>query len=126
MCITLAKKFVLVNGFSKGFFGASNGLRQGDLLSLLLFIVATHILNCMLVLGMQNELIKGIQYPHSRSQVLNIQYADNTLIFLTPCEEGIVNLKRILYCFQACSGRKINFSKSSLTRIRIPDARMVR
>ena len=125
-CITFARFSILVNGSPKGFFGASNGLRQGDPLSPLLFIVAAHILNHMLALGMQNNLIQGIQFPNSRPQVLNIQYADDTLIFLTPGEDGIINLKRILCCFQVCSGLKINFSKSSLTGIRIPNAQLDR
>ena len=73
----------------------------------------------MLALGMNNSLIKGIQFSHGRSHVLNIQYADDTLIFLTPEEEGIINLKRILYCFQVCTGLKIKFNKSSLTGIMI-------
>ena len=42
----------------------------------------------------------------------------NTL-FLEPLDRCIVNLKRILCCFQACAGLKINFHKSSLTGIGI-------
>ena len=72
MCVTSAKFSILVNGSPKGFFGATNGLRQGDPLSPLLFIVATHILNRMLVLGKQNNLIEGIQFPHSGPEVLNM------------------------------------------------------
>ena len=117
MCITAAKFSVLVNGFPKGYFGASNGLRQGDPLSPLLFIVATHMLNRMLALGIENRLITGIQYPHSGPSITNIQYADDTLIFLALSEEYVVNLKRILCCFQTCSGLKINFNKSSITGI---------
>ena len=74
----------------KGYFGASNGLRQGDPLSPLLFIVATHILNRMLALGSDNQLINGIQFPHSRPSVTNIQYADDTLIFITPSVDNVV------------------------------------
>ena len=57
---------------------------------------------------------------------MNIQYADDTIIFLSPEEEGIINLKRILDCFQACSGLKINFSKSSLTGIKMSDEQVNR
>ena len=110
MCINTTKFSILVNGSPKGFFGASNGLKQGDVLSPLLFIVATHILNRMLALEKENNLIKGIQYPHAGSDVVNIQYADDTLLFLSPSEDYVINLKRILCCFQTCFGLKINFN----------------
>ena len=72
MCISLARFTVLVNGSPRGFFGASNGLRQGDPLSPLLFIVAAHVLHRMLALGVYNNLITGIQFPNGGPQVLNI------------------------------------------------------
>ena len=114
MCISSARFSIQVNGSPKGFFEASNGLRQGDPISPLLFIVAADVLNRMLTLRVSNNLINRIQFPHGGAQVLNIQYVDDTLIFLSPEEEGIINLKRILGYFQVCSGLKINFSKSSL------------
>ena len=126
MCISSARFFVLVNGSPRGFFGASNGLRQGDPLSPLLFIVAAHVLNRMLALGVSNNLISGIQFPNGGPQVLNIQYADDTLLFLSPEEQGIINLKRILGCFQACSGLKINFGKSSITGIQVLEDQVLR
>ena len=121
-----ARFSILVNGSPRGFFGASNGLRQGDHLSPLLFIVATHVLNRILALGVSNNLINDIQFPNGGPHVLNIQYADDTLIFLTPEKEGIINLKRILGCFQACSGLKINFSKSSITGIHVSNDQVLR
>ena len=89
-------------------------------------MLTSHIRLRMLALEMQNNLIQGIQFPHSGPQFLNIQYAYDTFIFLTPREDGIINLKRILCCFQAYSGLKINFSKSSLTEIKIPNAQLDR
>ena len=126
MCISSTRFSVLVNGSPKGFFGASNGLSQGDSLSPLLFIVAAHVLNRMLALGVSNNIIYGIQFPNGGPQVLNIQYADDTLLFLSAKEEGIINLKRILCCFQACSWFKINFGKSSITGIQVLEDQVLR
>ena len=53
---------------------------------------------------------------------MNIQYTDDTLIFLESSDHCIVNLKRILCCFQTCAGLKIKFNKSSLVGIGIPNA----
>ena len=72
MCISSARFSIPVNGSPRGFFGASNCLRHGDPISPLLFIVAAHVLNRMLALGVSNNLIKGIQFPHGGPQVLNI------------------------------------------------------
>ena len=62
----------------------------------------------MLALGRENKLITRIQFPHSGPNVVNIQYVDDTFIFLAPTEDCMVNLKRILCCFYTCSGLKIN------------------
>ena len=121
MYIYTAKFSILINGSPKGHFGASNGLRQGDPLSPLLFIIVTHILNKMLCLCKNNNLISGIKFPNNGLEVLNIQYADDTLLFLSPSDECLINFKRIRCCFQACSGLKINFHKFSLIRIGISD-----
>ena len=43
------------------------------------------------------------------------------MIFLTPTIEGVANLKRVLCCFQACSGLKINFDKSSISGLGVPE-----
>ena len=49
--------------------------------------VASHIHNRMLTLVKENNLIKGIQYPYAGLEVVNIQYADDTLLFLSPTED---------------------------------------
>lgn len=72
MCLYSAKVSILINGSPNEYFGASNGLRQGDSLFPLLFIIITYVLNKMLYLGQSNNLLKGIKFPNNGLEVLNI------------------------------------------------------
>ena len=50
-----------------------------------------------------------------------LQYADDTLIFSRPDSDKVVNMGRILRCFQLISGLKINFGKSRLSGIGVDE-----
>ena len=47
-CISIVKFSILINGSPKDFFGNSRGLRQGDPLSLLLFVIVMEALSQLL------------------------------------------------------------------------------
>lgn len=49
----------MVNGTPKGFFPTYKGLRQGNPLSLLLFILVIEALSCLLVRAVQGGLLTG-------------------------------------------------------------------
>jgi hypothetical protein len=58
-CISSARFCVLVNGTLTGFFSSSQGLRQGDPLSPLLFVIAMEALSKMLTVIVDKGLLSG-------------------------------------------------------------------
>ena len=58
-CISTVRFSVIVNGSLTGFFDSSRGLRQGDPLSPLLFLLIMEVLSCMLRRLVERGFIKG-------------------------------------------------------------------
>ncbi|XP_015955069.1 uncharacterized protein LOC107479451 [Arachis duranensis] len=82
----------MVNGAPSKPFKMEMGLRQGDSLSLYLFVLVVDVLNRM----------------------IGEAFADDTIMFCPPEEETVRNYKRLLRCFEVMSRLSINFDKSSL------------
>ena len=59
-CISTVRISIIVNGSPIGFFYSSRGLRQGDPLSSLLFLLVIEVLSRMLKKTMEGGLLKGI------------------------------------------------------------------
>ena len=62
-------------------------------------------------------LIRGESFGRDEVHVSHLQFADDTMIFLKPKIDYVLNLKRILRCFELSSGLKINFHKSCLMSV---------
>ena len=78
---------ILVNGTPSGFFSSSRGLRQGDPLSPLLFVVVMEALSRMLTATMDHGLLIGFSVGFQNLEVLAVShllFADDTLIFFRP------------------------------------------
>jgi hypothetical protein len=58
-CVSTVKFSILVNGVPSGFFQSSQGIRQGDPLSPLLFVVIMEALSRMLNASMLQGLLSG-------------------------------------------------------------------
>ena len=110
---------VLLNGIPGNSIVHQRGLRQGDPLSPMLFILVMDVLGHM-VSKAANE---GLLQPLSR-RVLQHRislYADDVVLFLRP-EAGDINLlMEILNLFGDASGLKTNLQKSSVLPIRCGD-----
>lgn len=111
-CVTTARISILVNGSPTEEFSPQKGLRQGDPLSPFLFNIAAEGLNVLLKRARVLGLIKGASIGSGNLKLSHLQFADDTILFCDAEWEEIVNVKRILRCFEIMSGLKINFHKS--------------
>jgi len=111
---------VLINGQPSKEIRHARGLRQGDPLSPLLFILASDPLQCIIEVAAN----RGILIP-ILPKVANLRcslYADNVAIFADPSSLELEHLHRILAFFGDCSGLKINISKTEIFPIRLVDS----
>uniref|UniRef100_A0A2N9IB59 Uncharacterized protein n=1 Tax=Fagus sylvatica TaxID=28930 RepID=A0A2N9IB59_FAGSY len=119
-CISTVRFSVLVNGSAHGFFSTSRGLRQGDPLSPMLFIMVMEALSRMLERAVAGGYITGFSVGNSTGVELSIShslFADDTLIFCGADSEQAWYLRGVFIWFQAISGLKINLSKSELVPV---------
>jgi hypothetical protein len=119
-CISTVRFSILVNGTPSGFFSSYRGLRQGDPLSPLLFVVVMEALSLMLATTLDQGNLTGFSVGSRDSEAFVVNYllfADDTLIFCGAQEEQIRHLRCIFLCFEAASGLRINLRKPKIVPI---------
>ncbi|GJY76043.1 RNA-directed DNA polymerase, eukaryota [Tanacetum coccineum] len=109
-CLDSAFASVLINGSPTSKFKLHHGLRQGDPLSPLLFILA---IEAPFIEAKNKNLFHGVEVGVDKVHVSHLQFVDDALILGDWSKPNNENLSRILTCFHLTSGFKVNFSKSS-------------
>jgi retron-type reverse transcriptase len=107
---------VLINGRAGEAFLHGRGLRQGDPLSPLLFIIVMDVLAAMFRaaerVGVLTDLAaRGVKYCVSL-------YADDVVVFSRPEDGELSSIRQILHTFDAASGLHVNYAKSVAAPIR--------
>ena len=121
MSILLGSSYsaVFLNGARGKWFKHWRGLRQGDPLSLMLFILAMEPLQRLLELATTNGAIT--QVAHRSAKLRISMYADDAAIFLNPILEEVREVAYILSVFGNASGLLVNVAKSACFPIRCED-----
>lgn len=105
---------ILINGSPTKEISPRRGIRQGDPISPLLFLIVGEILNCMISEAVNKDILSGISIANLSSSVSHLQFTDDTILFIRKDLKSVQGIKRVLQCFELISGLKINFHKSSL------------
>lgn len=112
----IASTRVLVNGIPGALISHRRGLRQGDSLSPMLFILAMDVLNLLL---RKAEEVGLFQHLASRGLTQRASFfADDAVVFLRPIKSELTACVALLDDFTEASGLRVNFSKTSAHLIR--------
>lgn len=115
---------VLLNGVAGKTFHCKRGVRQGDPLSPLLFVLAADLLQSILNKATQLGHLK-LPIPAPSPHFPIIQYADDTLIVLEASAPQLFFLRGILQSFSDSTGLRVNYSKSMMVPINLNNERLV-
>lgn len=120
-CVCLALMSILLNGSSLKPFNMEKGLRQGDPLSPYLFILISEALVWFFKNATDLNLIEPVLIGKNKVRLNLLQFADDTLMFVTNNPQCITNYFRILDIFAVMSSLNLNFSKSNFITWKLED-----
>jgi hypothetical protein len=100
---------VKVNESMGSYFKSRKGVRQGDPLSPVLFILAADCLAKMVHTAQNNGLIKGFISDMIPNGVAVLQYADDTILCIEDDADTAQNMKILMYLYKKMSALNFKF-----------------
>jgi hypothetical protein len=119
LLLRTASTSVLINGNVGDAFRHGRGLRQGDPISPLLFVLAMDVLSALFRTAERAGVLGDLSSIGLRHRVS--LYADDVVIFVRPELAELATVWEILGCFGLASGLNANLAKSSAAPIRCSD-----
>ncbi|XP_026384252.1 uncharacterized protein LOC113279804 [Papaver somniferum] len=105
------KILVLVNGGPCGFFKVGRGLRQGDTLYPILFVIAEEVLSRNITKMVQEVTIRSM-VNRNGCKPSHLLFADDIFVFCNGHKKSLEQLMRFLLKYQQASWKMVNKSKS--------------
>jgi hypothetical protein len=113
-----------LNGVPGKVIHCRRGVRQGDPLSPLLFVLAADLLQSLINKAKDLGLLKLLISLQCSSDFPVLQYADDTLIIMEGCANQLFFLKTLLNSFTEVTGLKVNFQKSMMVPINLSQEKL--
>ena len=113
-CITSVSYSVIINGATSGNIVPTWGLRQGDPLSPILFLIYTEGLSALINKATRNQLLTSISICRGYPRVTHLLFADDNILFCKASAGESRELKFLLQKYEDASSQKINTDKSSI------------
>jgi hypothetical protein len=114
---------VLLNGAPGNFFRCTRGVRQGDPLSPLLFVLAAELLQILINRAASINL-QSLPIPQPMADFPIVQYADDTLLLMQDDARQLFFLKALLHSFASSTGLHVNYRKSHMYPINISQEKL--
>ncbi|CAL1413585.1 unnamed protein product [Linum trigynum] len=113
-CLISASFSVMMNGTPSGYFSPSRGLRQGDPLSPLLFVLCTEGFAALLQRAIADKKLAGIKVAPRAPRLSHLFFADDSYLFLRGNLQECENLIEVLNEYEELSGQRVNLAKSAV------------
>ena len=113
-CITSVSYLVIINGATSGNIVPTWGLRQGDPLSPILFLIYTEGLSALINKATRNQLLTSISICRGYPRVTHLLFVDDSILFCKASAGESRELKFLLQKYEDASSQKINTDKSSI------------
>ena len=113
-CISTVSYLILVNGEPTGDIKPSRGIRQGDPLSLYLFLLCLEGLNRLLQRAASEDSIRGFSLCKSGPKVSHLFFADDSLLFCRANMAELTTIHNILALYEQASSQQLKREKTTL------------
>ncbi|XP_059446647.1 uncharacterized protein LOC132178216 [Corylus avellana] len=114
MCVKSVQYSILVNGKPCGLISPTRGIRQGDPISLYLFLLCAEALSAMISHANDEGVLTGVPTSKKGPTLSHLFFADDSLLFCRSTIAQWNSLSFILQVYEGASGQKMNSNKTAL------------